>query len=142
MTQQIINLGTGPDTSGSDSRYTAFDKAKSNFAELYGMVGTVGSAAISTKTGAYTFALVDVGTVVEGNSASSLDFTVPPNSSVAFAVGSVLEVRQIGAGQVTIVPGSGVTLRTPSSLTTRTAWSSVSLHKRATNEWVVAGDTA
>jgi hypothetical protein len=35
MTQQIINLGTGPDTSTGDSLYTAFTKVNDNFYELY-----------------------------------------------------------------------------------------------------------
>ena len=35
MTQQIINLGSGPDTQTGDSLYTAFNKVNDNFGELY-----------------------------------------------------------------------------------------------------------
>ena len=35
MTQQIINLGAGPDTQTGDSLYTAFNKVNDNFGELY-----------------------------------------------------------------------------------------------------------
>ena len=35
MTQQIINLGSGPDTQTGDSLYTAFTKVNDNFTELY-----------------------------------------------------------------------------------------------------------
>ena len=35
MTQQIINLGVGPDTQTGDSLYTAFNKVNDNFSELY-----------------------------------------------------------------------------------------------------------
>jgi hypothetical protein len=35
MSQQIINLGTGPDTQTGDSLYSAFAKVNNNFTELY-----------------------------------------------------------------------------------------------------------
>lgn len=35
MTQQIINLGSGPDTQTGDSLYVAFNKVNDNFTELY-----------------------------------------------------------------------------------------------------------
>jgi hypothetical protein len=79
-------------------------------------------------------------TGAESTSASAVNVTVPPNSSVAFPVGTVIELCQYGAGQITIVAGAGVTLRTASSLTTRVQYSGASLRKRATNEWVVGGD--
>lgn len=37
MTQQIINLGSGPDTQTGDSLYVAFNKVNDNFTELYGV---------------------------------------------------------------------------------------------------------
>lgn len=94
----------------------------------------------ATKTASYTLALSDAGKSIEMDLAAAGNVTVPPNSSVAFPVGTVLEVVRTGTGQVTFVAGTGVTLRTPSSLTTRAQWSSVSLRKRATDEWVLAGD--
>lgn len=89
----------------------------------------------------YTLVLADAGKVVEANNASSVTVTVPPNSSVAFPVGTVVEVWQQGAGQVTVAAGGGVTVRTPGTLVLRTQYSAVTLRKRATNEWVLAGDT-
>jgi hypothetical protein len=65
----------------------------------------------SSQAGAYTFVLADQSTVVEGSSATAQTFTVPPNSSVAFPVGAEIEVVQMGAGQITLAPGAGVTLR-------------------------------
>src|SRR5690242_19809445 len=61
----------------------------------------------TTQASSYTAVLADVGTAVEMTSATSLNFTVPPNSSVAFPVGGILEVLQYGAGQVTFVAGAG-----------------------------------
>ena len=40
MTQQIINLGNGPDTATGDSLYVAFTKTNENFTELYGIIGS------------------------------------------------------------------------------------------------------
>lgn len=94
----------------------------------------------TTQATSYTFALADAGTTVESTSATGVTFTVPPNSSVAFPVGTVIQVVQYGAGQVTLAPGAAVTLRQASSLTSRAQYSVMTLRKRGTNEWVVGGD--
>lgn len=112
-------------------------------AQYYTPTVAGGASATFTSTqqaGSYTAALTDGNTVVEMTSASANNFTVPPNASVAFPVGTWLQVLQYGAGQTTIVAGGGVTLRTPSSLTTRAQYSTVVLRQRAANEWVVMGD--
>jgi hypothetical protein len=89
----------------------------------------------------YTLALSDAATVVEFTSASATTVTVPPNLSVAFPVGSVIELLQHGTGQLTLAPGAGVTIRsTGGLLSARTQYSSLALRKRATDEWVLAGD--
>lgn len=102
--------------------------------------GPITVAATTQAGAAYTLALTDAGSVVETTSASAVTVTVPPNSSVAFPVGTVIELAQYGAGQITVAPGAGVTLRTAASLTSRTQYSTIGLRKRATDEWVVSGD--
>jgi len=90
-----------------------------------------------------TLVLTDAFTAVEITSASATTVTVPPNSSVAFPVGTVLEVAQMGTGQVTIAAGSGVTINSAGALTkTRVQYSAVSLRKRATDSWLLVGDLA
>ena len=97
--------------------------------------------AANPQSAAYTLALTDAGAVVESISASAVTITVPLNASVAFPVGTVIEVLQYGAGQVTLAGAtSGVTLRTASSLTTRAQYSSLSLRYRGSDEWIVGGD--
>lgn len=89
----------------------------------------------------YTLVIGDISKAVESTSATAINITVPPNSTVAFPVGTVIEVAQIGVGQITLVPGASVTLRSAgSALKTRVQYSTLSIRKRATNEWVVAGD--
>jgi hypothetical protein len=101
------------------------------------------SVVATTQSGSsYTLALVDAGTVVEFTNAGAVALTVPTNASVAFPIGSVVGILQYGAGQVTI-SGAGVTLRSAGArLKTTVQYSAVWLRKRATDEWVVTGDTA
>lgn len=94
----------------------------------------------NTQTGAYTFVLDDAERIVEHNAAGAANYTIPPNSSVAFPVGTKLVLVQVGAGQPTLVPGAGVTVRTSSSAAARAQWSVLTAYKRATDEWVVYGD--
>src|SRR5271157_83843 len=95
---------------------------------------------VNTQNTSYVAALTDNTNVVVMNVGSACTFTVPPNSSVAFPVGSVLTVIQEGTGQVTLTAGAGVTINNPSSLTTRTRYSTVSLTQVSANVWVAAGD--
>lgn len=87
-----------------------------------------------------TLALTDAGKVIEMNSSTSRTVTVPPNSSVAFPVGTVLEVYRQGTGNVTIAAGGGVTVRNAGSISAQ--YASCSLRKRDTDEWVVTGEVA
>ena len=88
----------------------------------------------------YTLVLDDAGRAVEMDKATANDVTVPPNSSVAFPVGTVVEIVQVGAGQTTVVEGSGVTVETPETLVLQGQWSTVRLRKRSSDGWVLSGD--
>lgn len=97
---------------------------------------------INQQTGAYTVALTDRDKLVEVNSASGVTITIPTNASVAYPVGTSIDILQTGAGQVTIAaatPGTTTVNATP-GLKLRTQWSSATLFKRATDTWVVYGD--
>jgi len=88
----------------------------------------------------YTLVLADRGKLVECSNASAITLTVPPNSSVAYPTGTVIDILQTGAGQVTVAPGSGVTINATPGLKLRTQWSSATLIKRSTDTWVLVGD--
>ena len=97
----------------------------------------------STHTSSYTLALADIGKLIEMNVATSNSLTVPPNSSIAIPVSSVINVRQYGAGTTTIQAGSGVTIRSRGSLIALAGqYAEATLTKRATDEWVLSGDLA
>jgi hypothetical protein len=92
---------------------------------------------LNTQTASYTLALTDESKLVQMNSASATTVTVPPNSSVSFAVGSVVDVQMFGTGSVTIAPGAGVTLDSPGGLTITRQFAVIRLQKIATDTWTV-----
>jgi uncharacterized repeat protein (TIGR02059 family) len=97
----------------------------------------VNRAEVNTQTGSYTLVLADEGKVVRMNVAGANNLTVPPNSSVAFAIGTQIVVRQAGAGLTSLVAGSGdVNLNSP-SLELNGQNTAAVLHKVATNTWDV-----
>ena len=96
---------------------------------------------IDTKTDSYTLLLADAGETLEMNSASANTVTIPLNSSVAFPIGTTLDIIQYGAGQTTIVATGGVTLRSKGAALKLTGqYSGATLYKRGTDEWVIIGD--
>ncbi len=96
---------------------------------------------ISYQTASYTLTLADAGRAVEINTSGGSTLTIPTNTSVAFPIGTVIEITQIGAGSITIAPASGVTLQSAGGLLeTRVQYSTASIRKRATNTWLVVGD--
>lgn len=95
---------------------------------------------VTTYTASTILQASDAGDIVEMSSGSGITLTVPPFADVPFPTGTRIDVVQVGVGQLTIAAGSGVTIRTPSTLVLVGQWSAVSLYKRATNEWVLVGD--
>lgn len=84
------------------------------------------------QTGSITLAATHAGAVIEVDSVAAATVTVPPLTSVAWIDNTIVKIRQAGAGQVTVAPGSGVTLRiADGGLKTASQWKSVLLSKRA-----------
>ena len=97
---------------------------------------------INPQTGTtYTPVLTDNGKLVTLSNASAITLTVPTNASVAYATGAQINIQAIGAGQVTVVGDTGVTVNgTGTKL--RTQWSAATLVKTATDTWTLIGDIA
>jgi hypothetical protein len=128
-------------TGASASAFGPLDLANSSATTGLLPLTDVADPAVVTLTGASnTLDITQWKKVLLVNNAAATTLTVPPNSSVAFPVGTVIEFYQYGAGQVTVVAGGGVTIRTPETLLLRKQYSSASLRKVATNEWMLAGD--
>ena len=96
---------------------------------------------LDRKTADYTLVLTEAGKVIEINSGSSENVTIPPNSSVAFPIGTQIVVVRLGAGAVVIVEGSGVTTRSDGDKAKiKSQYSSCVLIKHETNEWYILGN--
>lgn len=105
---------------------------------------SVKGATTKSETGtSYTAVLADKNKYIRFTNGSAVAFTIPPNSSVAFPVDTVITVEQAGAGTVTLTPGSGVTLHSRGALlATAGQYAVAQLKKVATDTWTVIGDVA
>ena len=103
---------------------------------------SVGNQAVqNVQTDSYTLVIGDAGKMIVMNKASANNLTVPPNSSVAFPTNTRIDIIQYGAGQTTVVAGSGVTIRSADSkLKLNKQYSGASLWKYASDEWIIVGD--
>ena len=96
----------------------------------------------------YTVVLDDNGQIVTMNNASANTFSIPTNASVAFPIGTQINVLQIGVGQTTIqavtsgtttILSTGTTAATPRL---RARYSMATCVKAGTDLWYVLGDLA
>jgi len=104
---------------------------------------------LNAQTASYTAVLTDNrNKLVTMNVATANDFLIPTNASVAFPIGSVINVIQIGAGKTTIeavTPGTTTISSTGATATApelRAQYSAASCIKVATDTWYVIGDIA
>ena len=105
-------------------------------------VGSLRGREVNTQVGTtYTILVGDAGRTIRTTSGSAVTITVPLNSAQALPVGTQIEVRQAGAGQVEISPAAGVTLNVNAALTLKidSQHASAYLHKVDTDEWDVSG---
>lgn len=89
----------------------------------------------------YTLAASDIAKWVTCSNASAITVTVPPS---VFSAGNVINLQQIGAGQVTFAQGSGVTITstgaTASAPKLRKQYSASSILCTAANTFTIVGD--
>ena len=91
----------------------------------------------------YTLVAGNLNQLVTLNNASPITLTVPPS---VFSAGDVINIAQIGAGQVTLAQGAGVTITstgaTSSAPKLRAQQSAASIICTASNTFLVIGDIA
>ena len=102
---------------------------------------------LNAQTGTtYTFVLTDNGKLVTASNASAQTYSIPTNASVAYPIGTQINIIQIGAGQVTINAVTSGTTTVSSTGATATApklraqFSSATCIKASTDLWYVVGD--
>lgn len=90
---------------------------------------------------AYTLVLADANKVIESSNAAVQTITIPPNTAVAFPIGTMIQLTWIGATKPSFAAGAGVTLNAPGGLLgCRVLWSTITLRKRGTDLWVLSDD--
>jgi hypothetical protein len=94
---------------------------------------------ITESTTARTLVIGDAFKYIRTTSASATTITVPLNSSVAFAIGTQIDVFQAGAGQVTFAATGGVTINYNTGLKIGAQYKAATLKKVATDAWDLVG---
>lgn len=142
-------LGTGSSTAstgavmmGTGSGTSAWDTSPTITGLVTCSAGLVAPLQINAQTGTtYTFVAGDAGKLVTASNGSAQTYTVPPNSGVAFDVGTTITVIGIGAGKVTLAQGSGVTINSlDSEKAINGQHASATLIKTATDTWQLIGN--
>lgn len=94
---------------------------------------------INTQAANYICDITDEHTCIKFTKATAGTITIPPQTDEAWAAETVLSGIQYGAGQITITPGSGVTLRSAYGLKTVAQYAVWEARRITTDEWVVYG---
>jgi hypothetical protein len=109
----------------------------------------IGAAAltptVNPQTGTtYTLAAADAGAIVTMTNGSAVTVTIPPNSSIPLAVGTIVNIVQGGAGVVTIEGGTGVTVNGVSEgdVDIGARYQGAACLKIATDTWIISGAIA
>lgn len=132
--RELISSDRAISDAASPSAYYIWTSAKVNTQILAAQMSVKG---LVTETTNFTLELTDAGKYIRYNSASEANCTVPPNSSVAFPVNTMIMIRQAGAGVLAMAAGSGVTLN--GALNTPGQHKNITLIKIDTNVWDVIG---
>jgi hypothetical protein len=99
-----------------------------------GSAGYIGPP--STKTASYTLAVGDKN--IEMDSASSRFIYVPTLADASIPIGTQIVLTRIGAGAVSVIANSGVTILSAGSLTGLVRYKPATLTKRADDAWVLS----
>jgi hypothetical protein len=91
----------------------------------------------NVQSSSYTCVLADAGKVVTMDNTSSATITIPPNSSVAYPVGTTISIAKINSGSVALTAGSGVTLTGNTATGAMYASEQLYCRKRSTDTWLV-----
>lgn len=138
--QSQFNIPFGNIYNENGDAYVNFAALKAGYS---GFSQTPGSSSVNFNNyiDSHVLALNDVGSIVGLNAGTAKTITVPPNSGVAFPIGTTINLSADGAGQVSVVAGSGVTINSAgSALKLRVQYSKATLVKSAINTWSLSGD--
>ena len=103
--------------------------------------GLIAPLQINAQTGTtYTFVAADAGKLVTSSNGSAQTITIPPNSSVAFAIGTQIMVQNLGSANAKLAQGSGVTIQSKdSNKEIDGQFAAATCIKTATDTWSLIG---
>lgn len=96
-------------------------------------------ATIYTDSGNHILVLSNAGNYIRMTNGSSSTLTVPTNASVAFEIGTEIDIHR-AAGTVTVVASGGVTVNTAETLILRKTHSTATLIYVGSDVWDLVGD--
>lgn len=104
-----------------------------------------GTARLRTLTAtAHTLQAIDAGSIIETTGSSGVTITIPPDASVAFPIGTMINVSQVGGGTARVVAAPNVSLNgvVAGGVDLASQWSGAALTKRGADAWVIQGALA
>lgn len=151
----ITSAGNGPASAPADFRVQYFDSVDGTWKTEWIVVGAVFSADAETQvftkpselgyeikkivslTSTTTLDQSHLDAIVRFTNAADANYTIPTHASEPLPVGSTTDIVVAGAGKVTIIPQSGVTLNANGSLVIAGPMTKVTLVKIGANSWDV-----
>lgn len=97
---------------------------------------------IVESTTARTLLAKDTNKLIRCTNGSATTLTVAPDATAKWGDGAQISIMQGGAGQVTVAAGSGVTLRHNTTAKSLAQYTTFSIKRVGTNEWLVYGERA
>ena len=152
-----VNAGGNQDTSGNATTATTAGTVTTAAQTAITSVGTLSAltvggtttmdvgiqkaVSIAAENGNFTLDLTHAGKLISLGNGGAQSITVPPNSSVAFPIGTQIAFFDEQTGGVnTFVEGSGVTIRSKDSNKIMDGnWTTVVIIKQGTNVWYLFG---
>lgn len=104
----------------------------------------LGVVTIANHAGAYTMLKSDRTKIIRKTDGVATNVTISTHAVEAVDVGTVYTIRQVGAGQQTLVYDGSITMNIPTGYLakTRANGSTIMLQNVADNEWDLTGDLA
>jgi hypothetical protein len=140
-----VVIGGGADTAtilplGADGQVLTVNFSAPNGLEW--APGSGGALSVLTITGAYTLVLSDAGKFLACYGTTPYNLTVPPESSVDFPIGTVIQGAQLDTATVTAVGGGGAGVGANPGASTAGRYAAFALLKFDSDLWLMTGRLA
>ena len=134
-TNQVVGRGNSGNVKGLTPAETV---------EVLGTTVFTAPQTINPQTGtSYTPVAGDAGKLITLSNAAAITVSMPQDSAATIAIGTYMDLYQLGAGQVTVQAGTGATVRSSGpTAKARAQYSRLGVQKVSANTWSLFGDLA